>query len=99
MDEGNENNCVFCNSKLTELVCQNCSRAQPSSFEEEIVTINFIKGYPYRAILKFLDKHHNLKMSLHTFKTKLEISESKHCTKIGIDCQKGAAWTMYQFWL
>ena len=73
MDEGNENNCVFCNSTLTEPVCQNCSRAQPSSFEEEIITIYFIKGYPYGTILKFLHKHHKLKMSLRTLKTKLKI--------------------------
>ena len=73
MDEGNENNCVFCNSTLTEPVRQNCSRAQPSSFAEEIITIYFIKDYPYRTILKFLDKHHKLKMSLRTLKTKLKI--------------------------
>ena len=73
MDEGNENNCVFCNSTLTEPVCQNCSRAQPLSFEEEITKIYFMKGYPYRTILKFLHKHHKLKMSLRTLKTKLKI--------------------------
>ena len=73
MDQRNKNYCVFCNSALTEPVCQNCSRVQPSSFEEEIITIYFIKGYPYRTILKFLHKHHKSKMSLRTLKTKLKI--------------------------
>ena len=33
----------------------------------------FIKGYPYRTILKLLHRHHKLKISLRTLKTKLKI--------------------------
>ena len=75
MDERHENNCVLCSSTLTKPVWQNCSRAQPSSFKEKIITMYFVKSYPYRTILNFLHKRHKLKMSLRTLKAKLKIFE------------------------
>ena len=51
---------------------QTVKKNQPSSVEEEIITIYFLQSYQYKTALKFLAEHHKIKMSLRTLKTRLK---------------------------
>ena len=64
--------CIYCSTKITDIYCSQCGWKIATSEEEWMITDYFRKGYSYKSILKFLEYHHDIKISLRTLKTKLK---------------------------
>ena len=64
--------CTYCweEVELSQRYCTSCG--SEIKFEEALIRYSFCKGYECKAIISFLFKHHGIRLSLRTLKSRLQ---------------------------